>query len=204
MTYRQNDNYTHIYDGKMANCCQKGQRQQNKTKTKTTTKTNNPPPPLRSPPPPQKKKKKKKKKRENNNNKKKEKDNNNNQIKIKTTTTTSTKTTTTATKFADITRLGRGGGGLGLGGGRGSCEHNEGQDCFHSQLHIILYALALQILQRRKSHITAACRLILRESVRPQQTCVLSVKILSLFVRTEFVNVPMTTSRSKTIRAVSL
>ena len=39
VTYRQNDNYIDIYDGKMANCCQKVRG--NKTKqTKTTTKAN--------------------------------------------------------------------------------------------------------------------------------------------------------------------
>ena len=36
VTYRQNDNYTHIYDGKLWS---KSQRQQTKPKTKTTTKT---------------------------------------------------------------------------------------------------------------------------------------------------------------------
>ena len=52
VTCRQNDNYIHIYDGKMANCCQKvrgnktnqrpkqQQKQTNEQKT-TTTITNN-------------------------------------------------------------------------------------------------------------------------------------------------------------------
>ena len=35
VTYRQNDNYILIYDGKMANCCQNVRG--NKTNTKTTT-----------------------------------------------------------------------------------------------------------------------------------------------------------------------
>ena len=38
VTYGLNDNYTDIYDGKMAKLLYKGQRQQNKPKTKTTTK----------------------------------------------------------------------------------------------------------------------------------------------------------------------
>ena len=49
-TYRQNDNYTDIYDGKMANCCQKvrdnktnqrPKQQQNKNKKLNQTKQTN-------------------------------------------------------------------------------------------------------------------------------------------------------------------